>query len=614
VARLVGTAGHVDHGKTALIRALTHIDADRLPEEKLRGLTIDIGFAHLDLPGVGRVSIVDVPGHERFVSNMLVGALGVSVALLCVAADASVMPQTREHLQILDLLPVQRLVVALTRCDLADETMRAVSAEEVRELLAATRFKGSPIVETSAVTGDGLEALKAELARALAEPETPDDRPWALPIDRVFTVKGHGTVVTGTLVQGRVATGAEAAVEPGGLKARIKQIQGHDTELIEAVWGQRAALNLVGVKAETAHRGMVAGAPGTVWETQVMDAQVRWIAEVKHGATVRVAIGADDVVGRVFLKSQDPLLAQFRFARPTAAFTGQPLIVRRHSPAQLLGGGKVVRPVAEPRRRNQSVSVIQTGDTAEAVWRRVADGPGAVSTEEVCRSVGQSPQALGPVFERLLAEGRLLGFAGAWFTAETLSAVWERFHQALLAAHAAAPTKPMVPRESVAAASGLPAGKPLDRILAHWAQEGRVRVSGTQVGAAEFKVDLPDRQRALLERVKAALDERTPSPPGAAEIAQALRVPPQAVTEIVRVGLDCGELVRLEDGVFFTPEGVEKVFEQARAAFAKRQFTASEFREAVGTTRKFAIPLLEWADSRGLTLRRGDSRVFVAPG
>ena len=611
MARLVGTAGHVDHGKTALIRALTHIDADRLPEEKLRGLTIDVGFAHLDLPEVGRVSIVDVPGHERFVSNMLVGALGVSVAVLCVAADASVMPQTREHLQILDLLPVQRLVVALTRCDLADETMRAIAAEETIELLATTRFAGAPIVETSAVTGAGLDELKAALAQALGGDDEEDGRPWALPIDRVFTVKGHGTVVTGTVVQGRVRVGTEAAVEPGGLRARIKQIQGHDSEVEEAVAGQRAALNLVGLKAESLHRGMVAGAPGTVWETQVLDAQVRWIAEVKHGATVRVALGADDVVGRVFLSASDPTVAQLRFTRPTAAFTGQPMIVRRHSPPDLLGGGKVVRPVAEVRRRNQAVSVVQPGDTAAAVWQRVADGLGAVTTEEVCRAVGQSPQALGPVFERLLGEGRLLGFAGAWFTPETLAGAWERFHSALMAAHSASPTKPMVPREAVAAAAGIPGGKPLDRLLSHWAHQGRVRVGGTLVGATEFRVELPDRQRALLDRVKEALDGGGPSPPGAAEIAQNLRVPPQAVTEILRIGLDCGELVRLEEGVLFTPETVGRLLDQGRQAFEKRPFTASEFREAVGTTRKYAIPLLEWADSRGITVRRGDSRVFV---
>ncbi|MBI1756549.1 MAG: selenocysteine-specific translation elongation factor, partial [Fimbriimonas ginsengisoli] len=211
MAKLIGTAGHVDHGKTTLLRALTGIDADRLPEEKRRGMTIDVGFAYIDLPNHGRVSIVDVPGHERFLRNMLVGAQGINVALLCVAADESVMPQTREHLQILQLLPVEAMVVALTRSDLADAETRAIAAEEVRELVAPTRFKGSPLVEVSAETGEGLDGLKAELDLALGAPQAAPAGAWHMPIDRVFTAKGRGVVVTGTLAGGLVRVGDESA-------------------------------------------------------------------------------------------------------------------------------------------------------------------------------------------------------------------------------------------------------------------------------------------------------------------------------------------------------------------------------------------------------------------
>ena len=265
MARLIGTAGHVDHGKTTLIRALTGIDADRLPEEKRRGMTIDIGFAYIELPGVGRVSIVDVPGHERFLTNMLVGALGVDVALLCVAADESVMQQTREHLQILELLPVERLVVALTRADLADDETREIARAEVEELVAASRFEEAPILEVSAVTGVGMDALRQALADALTGTETTTSGPWYLPIDRAFAVKGHGAVVTGTLHQGTVRVGDRAIIEPGHHEVRVRAIHSHDETLEACEPGRRTALNLGGIKLEEVRRGLSVGGVGLVF-------------------------------------------------------------------------------------------------------------------------------------------------------------------------------------------------------------------------------------------------------------------------------------------------------------------------------------------------------------
>ncbi len=575
-------------------------------------MTIDVGFAYIDLPEVGRVSIVDVPGHERFVHNMLVGALGIDVALLCVAADESVMPQTREHLQILDLLPVERLVVALTRADLADAETREFAVAETEELLAEGRFARSPVLPVSAVTGEGLDDLRRTLAQALSAPRDEPPAPWYLPIDRVFTVKGHGTVVTGTLMQGVVREGDQAVLQPGVHEVRVRQVQGHDQPVPEMGRGSRTALNLGGVRLEDVHRGMVVGAVGTVVETTCLDARVRWVGEPKHGARVRVSIGADEAIARLFTNDHDADLVQLRFERPAAAVLGQPLVLRRYSPPVVLAGGRVVTPLAPTRRKNQAPAAgTGAGGLRETLVAFIVGRPDGADTPAVCEAVGRTPQALGDEFEALLREGALLGFAGRWFSLDTFAAARARFLAALKELHESDSRKLVWPREAVVARAGLKwQGKPLDRIVAWLAEEGSLRSSGTSVGLAGFQVELPARQRALLDRVKADLAAKTPNVPGPAEIAREFGVPVQAVEEIVRVGIDAGELVRLAPDLVYPPEALEVLVESARRVLTGAGFSASEFREAVGTTRKYAIPLLEWLDARGVTLRQGDSRVF----
>ncbi|MCH7904885.1 MAG: selenocysteine-specific translation elongation factor [Armatimonadetes bacterium] len=611
MSKLIGTAGHVDHGKTTLIQALTGIDTDRLPEEKRRGLTIDIGFAYIDLPEVGRVSIVDVPGHERFLTNMLVGALGIDVALLCVAADESVMPQTVEHFQILELLPVQRLVVAVTRADLADSDMIDFTSEEVAELLAPTRFKDSPIIPVSAKEGSGLDELRQELARAFKSAPEAAAASWYLPIDRVFTVKGHGAVVTGTLAQGNVETGARAVVIPGDLHARIRSIHSHDESLEVGNRGSRTALNLSGVKAEDLHRGQAVGSPGVLFETELFDANVRWLNPPRHSERVRVSIGADEVIARAFLNDYESDLVQLRCERPVAAAKGQPLIIRKYSPPRLLGGGTVTVPEAVLRRKSAQIETVDEGlDEAEAIITLVGRAPHGLDTADVCRLVGKSQQALGGVFEKLKEEGKLVGFAGLWFVPDRFSESVSLFLNALRSIHEREPTKLNHSRELAVKSAGLPwLGKPLDRIIAHLAARGDLRVAGTNVALAAFEVKLSDRQAALLARVAQELEGAGVSVPNARAIAESLVVPVQAVEQIIGVGLEAGELVRVGDGLFYTKRQIQQVTEKVRENFADKKFTASEFRGMLGTSRKYAIPLLEFLDARGVTKRFGDTRV-----
>ncbi len=611
MARLIGTAGHVDHGKTTLIRALTGIDADRLPEERARGMTIDIGFAYADLPGIGRVSIVDVPGHERFLTNMLVGALGIDVALLVVAADESVMPQTREHFQILELLPVQKMVVALTRCDLANRETRDIARAEIESLLAKTRFADAPLLEVSATTGEGLEALRAALAQALEAPSESGAGPWYLPIDRVFTVKGQGVVVTGTLARGQVQDGERAVLMPAGRVVRIRSVQSHGEAAPSSEKGRRTALNLGGVKLEDVERGMAVGAPGALFSTRVLDCRIRWLVAPKHGLRVRVSVGADEAMGKAFLNDGDPELVQLRLERPIACALGQPLIVRRYSPAELLGGGHVVVPQAKIRRKSeQLVTVEGTGSDEEAILTLLAGNEQGMPTDDIARHLGQTAQSLGEVLESLLKAKKLFGFSGLWYDKAAFVAAAGRFLKALGELHAEQPTQALASRDKVAGRAGLKwTGKPFDRILAALTQSGKLHLSGTGVRLPSFQIALSAKQRAFLDRVVGTLDAAGANPPSSQDLANLVHAPVQAVDEILRLGVEAGAVVRVAEGIYYSPSQLEVLQAQARKLGAKGPFTAAEFRDAVGTSRKYAIPLLEYFDARRVTVRVGDRRM-----
>lgn len=611
MAKLIGTAGHVDHGKTTLIRALTGIDADRLPEEKRRGMTIDIGFAYLDLPEVGRVSIVDVPGHEKFLTNMLVGALGIDVALLCVAADESVMPQTREHVQILELLPVERMIVALTRSDLADDETRAFARAEIEDMLSQTRFAGAATFEVSALVGSGIEDLKQALTTALrASTTSPPAGPWYLPVDRVFSVKGHGVVVTGTLAQGEVKVGERAYVQPGNLEVRVRAIHWHGDAAEASEKGKRTALNLGGVKVEDLRRGQTLGAPGAVFETGCLDARLRWMEKPKHGSRVRVSLGAEEAIGRIFLSDTDDDLAQLRLETRVAAALNQSVIVRRYSPPDLLAGGHVSVPQAKRRKRSDAAAPVRAANDEEAILGALGMVEGGVPTEEVCRQLGRSPQALGGEFERLLAESKVLGFAGRWFSPEGFASGWARFVGALRDLHEKNPTSASIPRDRVVQAARLDwTGKPLDRILAAMAQRGEVVVSGTNVRAPEFQVTLSPRQRELLDRCVGELERAPVNTPNLHVLTQAVHAPVQAVEEILKLGVQAGEIVALPDGVFYTTRQIAGLKAKTAELMGDQPFPAAKLRDALGTTRKYVIPLLEYFDSIRFTTRVGDNRM-----
>jgi selenocysteine-specific elongation factor len=613
MALLIGTAGHVDHGKTSLIQALTGIDADRLPEEKERGMTIDVGYAFVQLPTAGKVSIVDVPGHERFVTNMLVGAIGVDVAILCIAADEGVKPQTKEHLEILEMLPVSQLIIALTKADMVDDEWIALQTEEIGTWIGRSRFQDVAIIPVSIKSGVGLPELVSTLdlvATAFRPVEDPNPR-WYMPIDRAFLLKGLGLVVTGYMARGSVTAPCEAELMPSGKRVRIRTIQVHDSAVTSSTRGNRTAFNITGADVEEVRRGMVIGAENASTKTTIADFKIDWIAEPTHGMEVRVAIGADDAFGKLFLNDNDITVAQVRFKQEIAATKGQPVIVRRHSPPTLLGGGIVVTPVSEVRKKKDTVQYIDANNIADGILSVIQDNPNGVKTEEICRLMGVDQQQLGDHFEGLIRDQRLIGFAGTWYLPQVFATQAEIFLKALGELHEENPMQLFHPRENVLKRTGQKwQGKPLERILSKLAEQGKLAVDGTKVRLSEFTIRLSPKQESFLLRVEAELDKTLINVPYSSDIARDLSVPVQAIDEILVMGKNAGRVIKVLDTLYYTFAQIERIKEHLRTTFGTKPFTAGEAKEALETSRKFIIPVLEYLDTVGFTARLDDRRVI----
>ncbi|MCU0315760.1 MAG: selenocysteine-specific translation elongation factor [Fimbriimonadaceae bacterium] len=613
---VIGTAGHVDHGKTSLIRCLTGVDADRLPEEKARGMTIDIGFAALRLGDGSQASIIDVPGHEKFIGNMLVGALAVRGVLLCIAADEGIRPQTEEHLAILNLLPVRHLVAVLTKADLVDAAVVEARREEIEDFLAQSRFSGSDIVAFSSETGAGkadlLEAIES-MVRASEDSVLGNDT--LFPIDRVFVLQGVGTLVTGTLLSGEISQGDTLELLPKGDKVKVRSIEVHSEPRETAASGSRVALGISGAKRSELERGQLLVTPGSGLATSFLDLSLSFIDRPKHGSRVRLSIGSAEVLGKIWLNDHDPNFAQIELDSPVGAYRGQPVILRNHSPLTLLAGGRVSRVQSKKRRKGALVAALPTFDSADqALVEEVGSHPHGVFTQEVCEALGWQPEAAAKVFEKGKKGQKLYSFAGLWFTPLTLSQALTSFLRALKELHQNQPTKALVPREVVVRRAGfLWDGKPLDRIVAKLAEMNKIRVSGTMVALTSHVPQLPPRQEALWQRVEEILETSQFCPPSAEEIARTLSVPSQAIHDILRIGVESGRLVTLAPGMFVQTKQVRALVESATTALPKARFTASEFKEAMGMTRKFAIPWLEYLDAKGYTRRQGDERVWLKP-
>jgi selenocysteine-specific elongation factor len=627
---IIGTAGHVDHGKTALIRALTGTETDRLKEEQERGMSIDLGFASFRLPSGRLAGVIDVPGHERFLKNMLAGAGGIDLVILVIAADEGVMPQTREHLEILQILQTRKGVVALTKADIVEEEWLELVQDEVREKLRGTFLEGAPILPVSSITGQGLPELTAILDRLSGEVETrPVVGPWRLPVDRAFTVGGFGTVVTGTLMSGTVRVGDRAEILPDRLETRVRGVQTHGQSAPEAEAGTRVALNLAGVGLEGVERGDVCCAPGALQPTLSIDARLDVLGscprEVKNRTRVRLHLGSAELLARLTLLDAESLLPggsgliQLRLEQPTACAKGDRYVLRFYSPMHTIGGGAVLEPHAAKHRRFESatlenLTVKEQGTPEELLEEAVQRGGLAPTTPvKVAAQLGMPPEEARALIERLKESGRLLAVDGeAVLHAHPVEAAENQLLSALREFHTAQPLRVGMSREELRSRlSRAMDAKGFALILSRLERAGRVQPLDGRVRVAGYEPQYTPQQARVAQAIEASLQENPTAPPGFEEIVQGQRLPPAVAREVWEALIDAGTVVRVAEGVFFHRRALDQITQRVRAHLAEKQkMTASEFRDLIGSTRKYAVPLLEWLDQARVTRRVGDERIL----
>ena len=617
---VVGTAGHVDHGKSTLVEALTGIDPDRLREEKARGMTIDLGFAWLTLPGGNEVSIVDVPGHERFVNNMLAGVGGIDLALLVVAADESVMPQTREHLAILDLLGVGRGLVAITKSDLVEEDWLALVESEIEDVLAGTTLDGAPIVAVSAMTGDGLPELKELMARLLEEtPSKPDLGRPRLPVDRSFTMAGFGTVVTGTLIDGRLSVGESVELVVSGRKARVRGLQTHRTKLEEALPGTRVAANLSGVAHEEVSRGDVMATGGWLTPATALDVRLRVLDDaphpLRHNMFVTVHSGSSEVIGRLRLLDSQTAVpgatawAQLKLNTPVAVVKGDHVVIRSNQTT--LGGGEVADPHARRHRRNhrpilQRLDSMLEGSTREVLLRTIESSEPAEFQTLVNRA-NLEPEAAAADLREMAEEGEVV-FVGSRAIGPGVlvytSAGWEgtvrNAAEFLDAYHRRYPLRTGAPKEELRSRLRM-SPQTFNDLLPMLEARGTLVEEGTLIRSSGHEPTATEEQRAAIDDYVRRLEADPFSPPTDAALDP----------ELLNLLEGENRVVRVSDTIVFTTSAYERMVSSIRTYLEENgEITVADVRDMFGASRKYALPLMDYLDHQRVTRRVGDARVL----
>jgi selenocysteine-specific elongation factor len=619
---VLGTAGHIDHGKTELIRALTGVDTDRLSEEKERGISIELGFAPFRLPSGITVGVVDVPGHERFVKTMLAGVGGIDVMLLVVAADEGVMPQTREHMDIVDLLGIQTGLVALTKTDLAAEEEIELAQDDVLHLLAGTVLEGAPIIPVSSVTKEGLPSLVTRLDEIVQGIRARSaEGPARLPVDRVFSLAGHGTIVTGTLWSGTVAAGDKLEVYPGGGTAVVRSVQVHDHAVEEAVAGQRTALGLRGVAKSDLSRGDTLGEPGALNVTHMIDARLRLVSGAKpmrNRTRLHFHLGTAEVLARVVLLEGETLdpggdaLVQMRLESPVAALAEDPFVIRSYSPVTTIGGGRVIdpTPARHGRMRDdvlEAIEILESGGEDEVVAHLVGTSgfEGMTEAELSGRTAGASPE----IVASLLADGRLVRVAGKLITAQGYDGLKDSIKERLDAFAANAPLEWGMSAEELRGKLGKRLERAvLDAALADLERDRKIARKGGLVRWGGADVALSAEQEKLAVEIESKLKHSGANPPTLDDLRSELGGGEfDAIVKLMAAG---GRVVKVTTSMFFHPDIMGQIRKAVLAHFeTEQELTVPRFKDLVGVTRKYAIPLLEYFDREGVTTRSGNIRV-----
>jgi selenocysteine-specific elongation factor len=618
---VVGTAGHIDHGKSSLVKALTQIDPDRLEEEKRRGMTIDLGFAYMQLPSGRRVGIVDVPGHQRFLKNMLAGVHGMDAVLLVIAADEGPMPQTREHLAIIDLLGIEHGLVVLSKADLVDEAWLSLVRDDVAALLAGTSLRRAPIVAASSSTGAGLDELRAALDAELANTATrPDVGRPRLPVDRSFAMSGFGTVVTGTLVDGALRQGAELAVLPAGRRVRVRGLQQHNRPVEEARPGSRTAVNLSGLDHSQVRRGDVLAIPGTLSASRRLDARLTVLPGVqplRHHQRLLMYHETAEVMIELALLERDELRdretgwVQLFATEPVVALDGDRFILRVPSPASTVAGGVIVD--SAPRRhRRRDPSVLEElaaregGDPSTAAVLELGKHSWGLVDMELAGRLGLPPTRMGEILAPLVSQRALRRLGARWLTRDQWERAVSRVLSSLAAYHEAQPLRRGMPREELRSRTGIPVDLFADLLLV-LAAEGTVAERGGEVGAATHRPAVTADQETAIGAFVAALEGQPFSPPPLPELVRRYQLTPALLQYLVADG----RVVRVNDETAFARSAYDDAVRRLHDHLTEhRTLTVAAARDVLGSSRRYVLPLLEWLDAQKITRRVGDDRIL----
>lgn len=622
---ILGTAGHIDHGKSSLVKALTGVDPDRLKEEKERGITIDLGFANLSYPEGLVVGIVDVPGHERLIKNMLAGAGGIDIVLMVIAADEGIMPQTKEHLAICELLKIQAGIVALTKADLVNEEWIELMKDEVREFVKGTFLENSDIVPVSSRTGLNIGMLKEKIREVAANvrPKLIEGL-FRLPIDRVFTLKGFGTVVTGTVVSGTISIDSPVEILPSGIKSKARGIQSHGKSVEKAYAGQRIGLNLQGLDRESIKRGDVVVSADRFIPTRVVDAKLDLLKDapdLKSRSLVHFYSGTSETIARIVIYDRDnarggeSCYCQFRLEDPVVVLSGDRYIIRRFSPLETIGGGEILDPHPVKRKKREGIGdliLLEKGDIKEKIEAKIKmlTLQGITVSEIEGWIKGNIPEIRAAI-GKLLQEGVIVKGQDILFHIDVFNYFKEALTAELAGFHKENPLKTGMPKEEIKARL---ANKrlitPHFSLLASLA-EGVV-IEKDILRLKEFNASIGLMDEGIKDRILNAIKNGSFQPPFKSELAEILSVSEKEISDMLRLLTKEGLLVRINDSIYITKEQYNRLIALLSDFYSKnKEMTVAEFRDILGTTRKYALPFLEYLDSNKITLRVGDIRKYM---
>lgn len=617
---ILGTAGHIDHGKSSLVKALTGIDPDRLKEEKERGITIDLGFAYIVYPDL-IVGIVDVPGHERLIKNMLAGVGGIDIVMLVVAADEGVMPQTREHLAICNLLKIKSGLVALNKADLVDEETLELAKEDIVETIKGTFLEGSDIIPVSAKTGLNIEILKEKIRElGLKVEEKSSSGIFRMPIDRVFTLKGFGTVVTGTVLSGKITIDSPVEILPSGLSSKVRGLQSHGQALKEAMAGQRVGINLQGISKEELRRGDVVTEPKRLKATDYIEVKIKLLSDVsslKNGSPVHFYLTTSETIGKLRLIDKKEILpgeeafAHIKLQEPIVAMARDRFIIRRFSPLETLGGGVILDPDPPRKRRDiliEQLEILADGELWDAIEVKVKRrGLKGISLREIEGWINAEKEEIDRAISKLLGVKKVVKVETYLFHRDHFENFKNTLLEALKDFHKNNPLKEGMPKEE------LRTKLPLDRypeafMLINLIEE--VSIEGNSIKLRSVSTEAVD--SALERKIIFELNQGEFQPPSKEELSGKLKIPDAQLKDILKILSKEGKIVRINDSLYLTKENYDRMIDLLKGFFSKKQeLTVSEFRTLLKTNRKYALAYLEHLDSSKITLRVGETRKLI---